>query len=134
MVAPLAVLGIAFLLQRSWARGRIRQEAEAAAEAAAFSGPDAPIPQTQYPKIDASRCIGCGACARACPEDGVLGVVAGRSRLLNPLACVGHATCVAACPVGAVQLELWGTLPFLVLFFASFAWVGGMSLKSFVRG
>lgn len=106
MVAPLAVLGIAFLLQRSWARGRIRQEAEAAAEAAAFSGPDAPIPQTQYPKIDASRCIGCGACARACPEDGVLGVVAGRSRLLNPLACVGHATCVAACPVGAVQLVL----------------------------
>ncbi|MBI5363078.1 MAG: glycosyltransferase [Planctomycetes bacterium] len=36
--------------------------------------------------------------------------------------------------LGAVELELWGTLPFLVLFFASFAWVGGMSLKSFVRG
>ena len=35
---------------------------------------------------------------------------------------------------GAVQLALWGTLPFLLLFFASFAWVGGMSLKSFVRG
>ncbi|MFO1011310.1 MAG: glycosyltransferase [Planctomycetota bacterium] len=34
----------------------------------------------------------------------------------------------------AYELQLWGTLPFLLLFFASFAWVGGMSLKSFVRG
>ncbi|MFM7281583.1 MAG: cellulose synthase family protein [Planctomycetia bacterium] len=28
----------------------------------------------------------------------------------------------------AIQKEFWGSLPFLVLFFASFAWVGGLSL------
>jgi cellulose synthase/poly-beta-1,6-N-acetylglucosamine synthase-like glycosyltransferase len=33
----------------------------------------------------------------------------------------------------AVQNGMWGTLPFLVLFFASFAWVGLLSVREFVR-
>ncbi len=33
----------------------------------------------------------------------------------------------------AVQRNLWGTLPFLVLFFSGFAWVGGLSLRDWVR-
>lgn len=33
----------------------------------------------------------------------------------------------------AVQLGLWGTLPFLLLFFSGFAWVGTLSLGSWLR-
>ena len=33
----------------------------------------------------------------------------------------------------AVERNLWGTLPFLVLFFSGFAWVGGLSLREWVR-
>lgn len=33
----------------------------------------------------------------------------------------------------AVKFEMWGTLPFLVLFFASFAWVGTLSLREYAR-
>ena len=30
------------------------------------------LARLQHPKIDLANCIGCGACVRACPEDGVL--------------------------------------------------------------
>ncbi|MEM7307120.1 MAG: glycosyltransferase [Planctomycetota bacterium] len=33
----------------------------------------------------------------------------------------------------AVQRDLWGALPFLVLFFSGFAWVGGLSLREWAR-
>ncbi|MCZ6596124.1 MAG: glycosyltransferase [Planctomycetota bacterium] len=33
----------------------------------------------------------------------------------------------------AVEQGLWGTLPFLLLFFSSFAWVGGLSLSAWAR-
>ena len=35
--------------------------------------------------------------------------------------------------VAAVQERMWGSLPFLLLFFAGFTWVGGLSLFSWVR-
>ena len=35
--------------------------------------------------------------------------------------------------VTAVQRDLWGALPFLVLFFAGFAWVGGLSLREWAK-
>ena len=34
----------------------------------------------------------------------------------------------------AVQRELWGVLPFLALFFTSFAWVGTLSVRDWARG
>ena len=36
--------------------------------------------------------------------------------------------------LAAVDGERWGSVPFLVLFFASFAWVGSLSLRQRVRG
>jgi cellulose synthase/poly-beta-1,6-N-acetylglucosamine synthase-like glycosyltransferase len=36
--------------------------------------------------------------------------------------------------VVAAQEELWGSLPFLLLFFASFLWVGTLSLRQWARG
>jgi thioredoxin reductase/ferredoxin len=63
-------------------------------------------PTAQYPFVDASRCIGCGACVDACPEGDPLGVVAGTAVVINGLRCVGHGHCETACPVGAIQVGL----------------------------
>jgi thioredoxin reductase/NAD-dependent dihydropyrimidine dehydrogenase PreA subunit len=66
------------------------------------------VPDTIYPVIDLDRCIGSGACVRACPEKNVLEIVHGQARLLNPLACIGHSACLPACPVEAIKL-VFGT-------------------------
>ncbi|MET0342816.1 MAG: NAD(P)-binding domain-containing protein [Polyangiales bacterium] len=66
------------------------------------------VPVSLHPQIDAQRCIGSGACVRACPEKKVLQVVGGTARLVNPLACVGHGACMAACGVEAIRL-VFGT-------------------------
>jgi thioredoxin reductase/ferredoxin len=61
-------------------------------------------PRLQYPHVDLSRCIGCGACVAACPEDNVLGMVHGQAVVLHGSRCVGHGRCATACPVGAIAL------------------------------
>jgi len=63
-------------------------------------------PTAQYPFIDATKCIGCGACVEACPEGDPLGVVAGTAVVINGLRCVGHGHCELACPVGAIEVGL----------------------------
>lgn len=60
----------------------------------------------QYPWIDLSRCIGCGTCVRACPEEGVLGLVHGQAMVLHGARCVGHGLCARECPVGAIAVTL----------------------------
>jgi len=82
---------------------RLRRDAERKEEATQL-GIDRPA--AQYPYIDPAHCIGCGACARACPEGDVLGVVGGTAVVVNGLRCVGHARCEAACPVGAIEVGL----------------------------
>jgi thioredoxin reductase (NADPH) len=66
------------------------------------------VPTTLHPQIDPERCIGSGACVRACPEHDVLQIVGGLARLVNPLGCVGHGACAAACGVEAIRL-VFGT-------------------------
>ncbi len=63
-------------------------------------------PRAQFPFIDATWCIGCGACVTACPEGDVLGVVGGTATVINGLRCVGHGACETACPVGAIEVGL----------------------------
>ncbi len=60
----------------------------------------------QYPNIDLSRCIGCGTCVKACPEDGVLDLIHGQAVVIHGGRCVGHGLCAEACPVGAIDLTL----------------------------
>jgi thioredoxin reductase/NAD-dependent dihydropyrimidine dehydrogenase PreA subunit len=64
-------------------------------------------PASLHPIIDPARCIGCGSCVKACPEEPehhVLGIIAGRAQLIGPGDCIGHGACKAACPVEAISL------------------------------
>ncbi len=61
-------------------------------------------PFSLHPVIDPDICIGSGACIAACPERDVLGLVNGRSALVNASRCVGHGACFHACPVQAITL------------------------------
>jgi len=102
--AAAALVALAVLVPYAIAFGRrLRRDAERKDEAARL-GIDRPA--AQYPYIDPTHCIGCGACVRACPEGDVLGVVGGTAVVVNGLRCVGHARCEAACPVGAIEVGL----------------------------
>ncbi|MDQ1345422.1 MAG: thioredoxin reductase, partial [Pseudomonadota bacterium] len=49
-------------------------------------------PVSLHPIIDAVRCIGCGSCVRACPEQPehhVLGLIGGKAHLVSPTDCIG---------------------------------------------
>jgi thioredoxin reductase/NAD-dependent dihydropyrimidine dehydrogenase PreA subunit len=64
-------------------------------------------PPSLHPVIDSHRCMGSGACVKACPEQ-ALGVVNGKAVLVNAAHCIGHGACAAACPVEAIKL-VFGT-------------------------
>lgn len=63
-------------------------------------------PVAQHPIVEEARCIGCGSCIAACPEDDVLGLVDGIAHIIHGSHCVGHGRCAEACPVGAITLGL----------------------------
>ena len=52
-------------------------------------------------QIDEEKCNGCGACAAACQE-GAIGMVEGKARLLRDDYCDGLGNCLPACPTGAI--------------------------------
>ncbi len=101
--AALLIAGLIVLPYLLRFRRRVKLDRERKEEAAAL-GIDKPA--AQFPYIDPSRCIGCGACVKACPEGDVLGVVGGTAVVVNGLRCVGHGRCEEACPVGAIQVGL----------------------------
>lgn len=61
-------------------------------------------PVSLYPVIDPDKCIGSGACIKACPEHDILGLRNGRATIINAAQCIGHGACFKACPVEAVSL------------------------------
>ena len=68
-------------------------------------------PASLHPSIDPARCIGCGTCVKACPEQPmhhVLGIIGGRAELVSPADCIGHGACKTACPTQAISL-VFGT-------------------------
>ncbi len=66
-------------------------------------------PVSLHPIINPDKCIGTGACVKACPEYDILGLISNRGELINPNHCIGHGMCQASCPVDAIDL-VFGTL------------------------
>lgn len=68
-------------------------------------------PSSMWPVINHNRCIGCGSCVAACPEQAahaVLGIINGKSNLVGPAYCIGHGACEIVCPRDAITL-VYGT-------------------------
>ena len=83
--------GAALLFWQFRRRRRLERQSRAVLE---HTG--AAEPASLHPVIDPARCIGCGSCVKACPEQehhDVLGIVDGRAELVSPGDCIGHGAC-----------------------------------------
>jgi NAD-dependent dihydropyrimidine dehydrogenase PreA subunit len=54
--------------------------------------------------LDPEACVGCGACARVCPQ-GVLELREGRAQVLDRDACMECGACALNCPAGALAVN-----------------------------
>ncbi|MCL1872836.1 MAG: 4Fe-4S binding protein [Clostridiales bacterium] len=55
-------------------------------------------------KIDQAKCDGCGLCVAACQE-GAIGLVEGKAKLLRDDYCDGLGNCLPVCPCQAISFE-----------------------------
>ncbi|MBL8732633.1 MAG: NAD(P)-binding domain-containing protein [Planctomycetes bacterium] len=99
----LLLLVLGALLRR---RVELREIGENLTERAVAKQRGSDRARLQHPKVDLDNCIGCGACVRACPEDGVLALAFGQAVVVHGARCVGHGLCAAACPTNAIALTL----------------------------
>jgi thioredoxin reductase/Pyruvate/2-oxoacid:ferredoxin oxidoreductase delta subunit len=101
-VLPASLIWVVYCVHRS-RRERAARERLRASESSKLLEP-----ASLHPHINPNRCAGCGSCAAACPEGGVLGIIDGTARLVAPASCIGHGACRSACPMGAITL-VFGT-------------------------
>jgi thioredoxin reductase (NADPH) len=100
--AAIGIIWILYMVLRRRTEARSRATKEAAAEAGLLE------PASLHPKIDPAKCLGCGACIRACPEGHIIGLINGKAELVEPTHCIGHGACRTACPYDAITL-VFGT-------------------------
>lgn len=100
--APLVVVWVFYI---GWHK-RKEIAAQALYAEAVETGLDQPA--SLHPLIDPAKCLGCGACVRACPEGRVIGLISGKAVLIQAADCIGHGACKAACPFDAITL-VFGT-------------------------
>lgn len=93
----------------AWRRNRMHRRSLHAHQEAQSAGLTEPA--SLHPVVDPLKCIGCGSCISACPEQPehhVLGLINGKAHLVSPTECIGHGACRSVCPVSAIQL-VFGT-------------------------
>lgn len=100
--AAIGIIWALYVLLRRHSEARSRATKEAAAEAGLLE------PASLHPKFDPAKCLGCGACVRACPEGDIIGLINGKAELVEPTHCIGHGACRTACPYDAITL-VFGT-------------------------
>lgn len=100
-----AFLSVVLFLYFRWT-GQVETKSLAIKTAAVEAGLTEPA--SLHPVINPSLCLGCGTCARACPEGNVLGIINGKAQLIEPTHCIGHGACKTACPTQAIEL-VFGT-------------------------
>ncbi|WP_421752993.1 NAD(P)-binding domain-containing protein [Croceimicrobium sp.] len=88
-----------------WSSGQKRSK-EVAAKVVQAQEEGRYQPVSLHPYIDPHKCIGSGACVRACPEEDILGLIDGKGTLINASSCIGHGACFHACPVDAISLRI----------------------------
>ena len=101
---PLAII----LLIYFWNKSKKYRKSKRVLDESASSGMTEPA--SIHPLINENRCLGCGSCVIACPENSknVLGLIQGKAHLVNPTHCIGHGACKTACPFDAIEL-VFGT-------------------------
>lgn len=87
---------------------RKRLEVRAVAKLAASTEAGLLEPASLHPLINRAKCIGCASCVRICHEGDILGLIDGKSELVEPSRCIGHGACKAVCPADAISL-VFGT-------------------------
>ena len=60
-----------------------------------------PAPEVLYYE---SKCVGCGACSRACPAGAISGGVK-EPHVIDPARCIACGSCREACKFGAVETK-----------------------------
>src|SRR5271165_277552 len=102
LIWSLAMYGVPLALALFWylrRQQRIHAVHREALEESISSGMTEPA--SLHPLIDESKCLGCGACVKACPEQPhhtVLGLIGGKAVLVSPTDCIGHGACKVVCP------------------------------------
>jgi thioredoxin reductase/ferredoxin len=112
IILSLALYGVpavAILAVYVWRQRRIHKRHRRAHEESIAAGLTEPA--SLHPIIDPAKCLGCGACVKACPEmphHQVLGLISGKAVLVGPTECIGHGACKVVCPFDAITL-VFGT-------------------------
>ena len=106
LLSALAV-ALAFAVLVLWSRRReLREMADRQEELQAAKARGSHKARLQYPEVDLAKCIGCGSCVRACPEDGVLELIHGQAIVVHGARCVGHGRCAEECPTAGIVVRL----------------------------
>ncbi len=105
LIIVILVLGVAYVALNA-RRAELRKTLEGLSERHTARERGSHTARLQYPVPDLAKCIGCGTCVSACPEEGVLQVVHGQAIVVHGARCVGHGRCAEECPVGAIALTL----------------------------